>query len=58
MERGRQRRLRSTLMHERQTVAMELGAVHHHSRGVGFEHPPTGTEDSKRGSCRVPRTLL
>ena len=38
--RRRQRRLRSMLRHERQTVAMELGAALHHSRGGGL-----GTKD-------------
>ena len=33
--RRRQRRLRSWLKHERQTVAMELAAALHHSRDVG-----------------------
>ena len=33
--RRRQRRLRSWLRHERQTVAMELAAALHHSRDVG-----------------------
>ena len=33
--RRRQRRLRSMLRHERQTVAMELAAALHHSRDVG-----------------------
>ena len=33
--RRRQRRLRSMLWHERQTVAMELAAALHHSRDVG-----------------------
>ena len=35
--RRRQRRLRSMLRHERQTVAMELAAALHHSRDVGPE---------------------
>ena len=35
--RRRQRRLRSMLRHERQTVAMELTAALHHSRGGGPE---------------------
>ena len=33
--RRRQRRLRSWIRHERQTVAMELAAALHHSRDVG-----------------------
>ena len=35
--RRRERRLRSMLRHERQTVAMELAAALHHSRDVGPE---------------------
>ena len=34
-KRRRERRLRSMLRHERQTVAMELAAALHHSRDVG-----------------------
>ena len=41
--RRRQRRLRSMLRHERQTVAMELAAALHHSRDVG-----QGTNDGLR----------
>ena len=36
-KRRRKRRLRATLRHERQTVAMELAAALHHSRDVGPE---------------------
>ena len=35
--RRRQRRLRSMLRHERQTVRMELAAALHHSWGGGLE---------------------
>ena len=41
--RRRQRRLRSMLRHERQTVPMELAAALHHSRDVGL-----GTNDGLR----------
>ena len=36
-KRGRERRLRAMLRHERQTVAMELAAALHHSRDGGRE---------------------
>ena len=47
--RRRQRRLRATLRHERQTVAMELAAALHHSRdvGPGTYDGPSGTGDSE-----------
>ena len=35
-KRKRERRLRSVLRHERQTVAMELAAALHHSRDAGL----------------------
>ena len=55
--RRRQRRLRSMLRHERQTVAMELAAALHHRRdaGSGTHVGPTGTEDSElRAAARRP----
>ena len=46
--RRRERRLRSMLRHERQTVAIELAAHLHHSRdGPGKLRRPTGTDDSE-----------
>ena len=46
--RRRQRRLRSMLRHERQTVAMELAAALHHSRDVG-----SGKNDGLRAQKTV-----
>ena len=44
-KRRRERRLRSMLLHKRQTVAVELAAALHHSRGVG----PHDTHNALRG---------
>ena len=58
----RERRLRSWLRHERMTVAAELSAALHHSRGggAGEVRQPTGTEDGHRSRrrrwCTTPTT--
>ena len=44
-KRRRERRLRAMLRHERQTVAMELAAAHHHSRDGA---PKTASSGGRR----------
>ena len=50
--RRRQRRLRSWLRHERQTVAMELAATLHHSRDVGLGRTPAYGHRRRRAARR------
>ena len=52
----RERRLRSLLVHDRQTVAMELAAALHHSRDARpnvTHNAPRGTDDGKLRDAAV-----
>ena len=59
VKRRRERRLRSMLRHERQTVAMELAAALHHSRDVGpGTHVGLRAQKTASSGVRRPGVLM